>query len=123
MTKVNEAIGHVLDAMINPKAGKRVRDEAQEVIAEGISGLKEFLKKPGVQNEKSLAEVRKLMAEAESIEVATDGKRMENEERQLALLAKKLRLVLEAQHFAETGSADGLVKLLSNLERPLLPSP
>ncbi|MBS0251328.1 MAG: ORF6N domain-containing protein [Proteobacteria bacterium] len=123
MTKVNDAIGHVLDAMINPQDGKRVRDEAQEVISEGIKGLKELLKKPGIGNDKTIAEIRKLMAEAESIEVATVGKKMENEERQLALLAKKLRLVLEAQHYAETGSPEGLMRLLTTLEQPSLPPP
>jgi len=57
------------------------------------------------------------MAEAENIEVATVGKRAESEMKQLALLAKKLRLVLEAHQFAETGSVDGLLQVLKDFDR------
>jgi len=58
------------------------------------------------------------MAEAESIEVSTQGKRAENEMKQLALLAKKLRLVLEANQFAETGSVEGLLQVLKDFDNP-----
>lgn len=57
------------------------------------------------------------MAEAESIEVDTAKKRTENQHRQLALLAKKLRLVIQAQAYAETGSIEGLMAVLADLEK------
>lgn len=118
MSKLNIALGHVLDAIVDPSEGKTVRDEAREIAAEGLKSLKEYLKKAGINNEKTLAEVRRLMAEAESIEVETAKKRTENQHRQLALLAKKLRLVIQAQHYAETGSIEGLMVVLSDLEKP-----
>lgn len=78
---------------------------------------KEYLKRAGISNEKTLAEVRRIMAEAESIEVDTAKKRTENQHRQLALLAKKLRLVIQAQAYAETGSIEGLMAVLADLEK------
>jgi hypothetical protein len=35
----------------------------------------------------------------------------------MALLAKKLRLVIQAQHYAETGSVEGLMVVLADLEK------
>ena len=116
MGKINDALGHVLDAIVDQKTNRTVREEALDVANEGIKSLKEYLKRAGIQNDKSLAEIRKLMAEAESIEVGTAGKRTENEMKQLALLAKKLRLVLEAQQFAETGSVEGLLQVLKDFD-------
>lgn len=116
-TKLNIALGHVLDAIVDPEDGTTVRDEAKTIAAEGLRSLKEYLKKAGINNEKTLAEVRRLMAEAENIEVEAVRKRTENQHRQLALLAKKLRLVIQAQHDAETGSIEGLMSVLSDLEK------
>jgi len=71
MATLNMALGHVLDAIIDPEEAKTVREEARAVAAEGLRSLKEYLKKAGIENEKTLAEVRRIMAEAESIEVET----------------------------------------------------
>ena len=116
-TKLNIALGHVLDAIVDPAEARTIRDEAREIAAEGLRSLRDYLKRAGINNEKTLAEVRRLMAEAEGIEVETAKKRTENQHRQLALLAKKLRLVIQAQLYAETGSIEGLMVVLSDLER------
>lgn len=117
MGKINAAIGNVLNAIVDPTTNSTVRDEALEVANAGLKSLKDYLKRAGIQNEKTLAEVRKLMAEAENLEVGTAGKRVENEAKQMALLARKLRLVLEAQQFAETGSIDGLLQVLKDFDK------
>ncbi len=116
-TKPNVALGHVLDEIIDPTQGTTVRDEAREVAVQGLQSLKDYLKTAGINNEKTLAEVRRIMAEAESIETDAVKKRTENQHRQLALMAKKLRLVIQAQAYAETGSADGLMAVLADLEK------
>lgn len=118
MTKLNIALGHVLDAIIDPKDEAKAQNEAQAIANEAIKSIKAYLKKAGIENEKTLAEVRKIMAEAESIEVATAGKRTENKHRQLALVAKQIRLIIQAQLYAETGSVEGLMQVLGDLERP-----
>jgi hypothetical protein len=118
MTKVSIAIGHVLDAMINPDEVKKAREEAKGVLVDSMKALKAVINKPGLDNEHKVAEIRKLMAEAENIEVDTDGKRLRNEEQQLQLLAKKLSLVMQAQHFALTGNADDFIRVLNDLGEP-----
>ena len=117
MGRLNGALGKVLDAIAEPQTGATVRDEVRAIAAEGLNAIKEHLKKTGVQNEKTLAEVRKLLAEADSLEADTIGKHTQNQHRQLALLAKKLRLALEAQRYLETGSVEGLMSVLKDMER------
>jgi hypothetical protein len=117
ITKLNMALGQVLDTIVDPAEGNTVRDEARAIAAEGLKSLKEYLKHAGINNEKTLAEVRRIMAEAEGIEVDTARKKTENKHRQLALLAKKIKLVIQAQHYAETGSIEGLMIVLSDLEK------
>ncbi|HVY87376.1 MAG TPA: ORF6N domain-containing protein [Hyphomonadaceae bacterium] len=117
MGKLNDALGKVLDAIAEPQTGATVRDEVRAIAAEGLNAIKEHLKRTGVQNEKTLAEVRKLLAEADSVEAETIGKHTQNQHRHLALLAKKLRLALEAQRYLETGSVEGLMSVLKDMER------
>ncbi len=118
MSKLNSALSQVLDAIVDQQDSRTVRDEAKAIATEGLNALKAYLKTAGINNERTLAEVRRIMAEAEGIEVDAARKRTENEHRQLALLAKKLKLVIQAQQYAETGSIDGLMAVLSDLERP-----
>lgn len=118
MNKLNGALGRVLDAIADPETQTTVRDEAHAIAAEGLRSIKDYLKRAGVQNEKTLAEVRKLLAEADALEAETAQKRTENQHRQLALLAKQLRLVLVAQQYLETGGVEGLLATLKDLERP-----
>lgn len=114
--KLNDALGRVLDAIADPVAQTTVRDEARVLAAEGLASLKAHLRTAGVQNEKTLAEVRKLLAEAEAIEADTALRVTENQHRQLALLAKQLRLVLVAQQYLERGGVEDLLGVLKDLE-------
>lgn len=116
MGKLNSALGRVLDAIADPVAQTTVREEAHAIAAEGLRSIKEYLKKAGVQNEKTLAEVRKLLAEAEAVEAETAQRITENQHRQLALLAKQLRLVLVAQQYLERGGVEDLLSVLKDLE-------
>jgi hypothetical protein len=118
MSKLDRALGHVLDAIADPVARTTVREEAQAIAAEGLQAIKAHLRRPGVQNEKTLAEVQKLVAEVDALAAETAARVTENQHRQLALLAKQLRLVLVAQQYLETGSVDALLATLKDLERP-----
>ena len=76
------------------------------------------MKNPELQNELTIAEIGKLIAETESIEVETEGKRLINQERQLGLLAKKLNLVMQAQHSLQSGRMEDFLRLLNDLSDP-----
>lgn len=115
MAKLNHALERVLDTMIDTSSGATIRDEARAVIAGGLQSLKDHLRKAGIQNEKTLAEVRKLIAEAEGIDADTALKDVETRHRELALFAKQLRLILTAQKCLESGSVEEMLAILREL--------
>lgn len=115
LERLNHALERVLDTIIDTGTGTTARDEARAVIAEGLHSLKEHLKKAGIQNEKTLAEVRKLMAEAEALDAETAQKNVETRHRELALVAKQLRLILAAQHCLDSGSIAEMLAILKDL--------
>ena len=115
MGKINTALGRVLDAIADPLTQTTVRDEARQLVSQGLQTIKDHLKVTGIQNEKVLAEVRKLLAEADAIDADTQQKHVDAKHRELALLAKQLRLVLGAQRYLETGTADSLETVLKDL--------
>lgn len=116
MAKLNDAIGRALDAIADPRANTTVRDELHAIAAEGIGAAKAWLAKGGIQNERTLAEVHKLIAEAEGLGAQTVGRHIENEHRRLALLAKQLRLALEMQRYLQEGTVESLLITLKDLE-------
>lgn len=115
MAKLDTALGRVLDAIVDPTTGATVRDEAKAIAAEGLNAIREHLKKQGVANEKSLAEVRKLLKEAEAIDAEISARAIETEHRRFALVAKQLRLALEMQRYLETGDVEGMLNVLKEL--------
>lgn len=115
MSKINAALSRVMDAMIDPVDQTTVKDEARELILHGLDAIKEHLKTAGLQNEKSLAEIRKILAEVETIHAQTRKAEIDNRHLELALLAKQLRLIVAAQTYAETGTVDTLDAVLREL--------
>lgn len=115
MAKLDAALGRVLDAIADPQAETTVRDEARAVALEGVKAIKAVLRQPQAQVEKSFAEVRKLLKEAEALDAEISGKHIENQHRQLAFLAKQLRMVIEIQRYLDTGSVEGLLAVLKEL--------
>ncbi|MEW6596354.1 MAG: ORF6N domain-containing protein [Pseudomonadota bacterium] len=116
MAKLNEALGRALDAIADPRANTTVRDELHAIAADGLNAIKAHLQKAGVQNERTLAEVRKLLAEADALEAETLGRHTENQHRQLALTAKQLRIALELQRSLEGGGVDNLLATLKEMQ-------
>jgi len=115
LAKLDDALGRVLNAIVDPVAQTKVRDEARAIAAEGLNAIKEYLRKPGAQNEKTLAEAHKLLKEAEALDAEIRSRHIESQHRQLAYLAKQLRMVIEIQRFLETGSVEGLISVLKDL--------
>jgi phage regulator Rha-like protein len=108
MGKVNDALTKVLDAMVNPVAQTSVRDEAKQLIAQGLDAIKDHLKATGIQNEKSIAEIRKILAEAETVDATTQRTAVDTRHLELALL-------LAAQRYVETGAVEALDAVLRDL--------
>ena len=115
MEKIDRALGRVLDAIVDPVAETTVREEARTLVSEGLGAIKAQLAAKGIENERTLAEIHKLLREAEAIEVEIEAKRTENEHRRLAYVAKQLRIVLEVQRYMESGQVEGLLTVLKDL--------
>lgn len=113
--KVQRAIDNVLDTMINPREGTTLRDEAEDILAEGLGHIKALLKRPGIANDRTVAEIAKLLAETQTEKATGVGRRAEAEMKQLALTAKRLRLVLAAQAHADGGSVADMLLVLKDL--------
>ena len=92
-----------------------MRDEARTIALEGLSAIKAHLKKQDIANEKTLAEVHKLLKEAEAIDAEISARHIENNHRQMAYLAKQLRIVIEVQRYLEQGDVDTLLAVLTDL--------
>lgn len=113
--RLNNALTKVLDTMIDTTSGATVRDEARAIVAEGLHSLRDHLRKAGIQNEKTLAEVRKLLADAEAVDAETAQRKVEIRHRELALVAKQLRLIIAAQLSLEKGSIEEMLFVLKEL--------
>lgn len=113
--KLDTALGRVIDAILEPESSRVVQEEAREIAREGLGAIKEYLKKQGIQNEQTLAQVQKLLKEAEAIDAEISARHVETEHRRLALVAKQLRMLIEVQRYTETGSVEGLLAVLKDL--------
>ena len=106
------ALNHVLDSVIDTKQKTTVREEAQNVISESIQHLKDRLKKQGLENEEIAATVTKLLAEAEREKAMAAKTRAEAEKLEFATIVKKLRLLLEVQRAIEHEKVDDFLDVL-----------
>lgn len=113
--RLETALQHVLDSVIDIKQQKTVREEAQNLISESIKHLKDRLQKQGLENEKITAEVAKLLAEAEKEKAVASKTRAEADALEFATIVKKLRLLLEAQRAMEYGRLDDFLGVLKEL--------
>lgn len=115
LAKLDAALGNVLDAIVDPASGSTVRDQAHDIAVEGLNAIKNHLKRQGLQNEKTLAEVHKLLKEAEALDAEIAARRAETDHRRLAYVAKQLRIVIEVQRYLDTGNVEGLLTVLHDL--------
>lgn len=119
--KLIEAISKLLDSEIDTSRHSTLRQEAEKFTSALLNYGKSKLLKPGIENEKTiaeieqlyslkqknLAEIRKINAESEAIELATR--------------IKKLKFIIDAAKIIMTGS-DGKESLLfiKNIDNFLL---
>ncbi len=94
--KLEQAMQQVMNTVIDPQSGTTVGQEAQDVIHESINHLKARLKKTGLENEEIAARITKLLAEAEREKAETRKLNAETDQMEFFMMARKLKLVLEA---------------------------
>lgn len=113
--RLQTALDHVLDTVIDTQSKATVREEAQTLISESIQHLKDRLKKQGLENEEIAARVVKLLAEAEKEKAMAARTRAESDKLEFATIVKKLRLLLEVQRAIEHDRVDDFLDVLREM--------
>ena len=124
--RLENAMEQVMNSVLDPKKGTTVREEAQDIIHESISHLKDRLKKTGLENEEISARITKLLAEAERERAQTRRLNAECDQMEFLLMVRKLKLVLEAQRLfyidsgeaIETRQLSAFIGILNEHSRP-----
>lgn len=115
--RLQRALEGLLDTIVDQRAQTTVREEAQALIAQSIQHLKDRLGRPGLENEEIAARAAKLLAEAEATKAAAAKTQAEASEIELRLLARRLRLVIEAERALSAGETDAFLVVLEDLGR------
>ncbi len=113
--RLQAALEHVLDSVIDVQRQTTVREEAQTLISESVRHIKNRLQKQGIENDELAAKATKLLAEAEKDKAVAAKTRAEAEQIEFAIIVRKLRLLLEAQRAIERHSMDEFFLVLKEL--------
>lgn len=115
--RLQRALDGLLDSIVDHRAQTTVREEAQALIAQSIQHLKDRLGRSGWENEEIAARAAKLLAEAELAKASAAKSQAEANEIELRLLARRLRLVIEAERALAAGDTDAFLLVLEDLGR------
>lgn len=115
--RLQRTLERLLDTVVDQRAHTTVREEAQALIAQSIQHLKDRLGRPGLENEELAARAAKLLAEAELAKASAAKTQAEAGEIELRLLARRLRLVIEAERAFAAGQTDAFLAVLEDLGR------
>ena len=115
--RLQRTLERLLDTVVDQRGQTTVREEAQELIAQSIQHLKDRLGRPGLENEELAARAAKLLAEAELAKASAAKSQAEASEIEFRLLARRLRLVIEAERAFSAGQTDAFLAVLEDLGR------
>src|SRR5262245_31941736 len=92
--KLIQALQTVLDSVLDTEQGTTVRDEAQQFTRALLDYAKANLARPGLENDKLEAEIRRLFSQSEADRAEARKKIAEAEALEFQTKVKRLRLVL-----------------------------
>ncbi len=115
--RLQRALESLLDSVVDHRSQATVREEAQEVLARSIQHLKDRLSRPGLENEEIAARAANLIAEAEAHKAVAAKTQAEAQEIELRTLARKLRLLIEAERALASEDLQAFLSVLEDLGR------
>lgn len=115
--RLQRALESLLDSVVDHRSQATVREEAQEILARSIQHLKDRLSRPGLENEEIAARAANLIAEAEAHKAVAAKTHAEAQEIELRTLARKLRLVIEAERALASEDLQAFLSVLEDLGR------
>ncbi|NKX45034.1 ORF6N domain-containing protein [Roseicyclus persicicus] len=113
--RIDGMIARILDTIANDEEGTTVREESRALNSRSLGAIRAHLDAKGIENDRTVAEIRKLMAEIETIDADVVSKTIEADHRRLALLAKQLQLVIGLQAYLDRGEVEAFLGLLRDL--------
>jgi hypothetical protein len=116
--RLRGALEILLDTVVDQRSQTTVREEVQELLAQSIQHLKDRLSRQGLENEEIAARAMKLLAEAEASKAAAAKSKAEASEIELRVLARRIRLVIEAERAMVAGELNNFLTVLEDLSRP-----
>jgi hypothetical protein len=117
VTRLRGALETLLDTVVDQRSQSTVREEVQELLAQSIQHLKDRLSRQGLENEEIAARAMKLLAEADASKAAAAKTKAEAGEIELRLLARRIRLVIEAERAIAAGELGSFLAVLEDLGR------
>jgi len=117
LPRLQGALEALLDTVVDNRSRTTVREEAQELLAQSIQHLKDRLNRPGLENEEIGARAAKLLADAEVSKATAAKTHAEAGEIELRTLARRIRLVIEAERAIAAGELDSFLAVLEDLGR------
>ncbi len=115
--RLQGALETLLDTVVDQRSQATVRQEAQQLLAQSIQHLKDRLSRQGLENEEIAARVTKLLAEAEANKAMAAKTHAEAGEIELRVLARRIRLVIEAERAITASELNGFLTVLEELGR------
>ena len=115
LPKLRAQFETLMQAEINPKERKTVREETEEFISSGLANLKARLKKAGHENAEIEARVVKYLAEAEEARERAATQRQMTEKQRIKNQANQLRLMIRAELAMTGGEVSDLLEVLDEL--------
>lgn len=92
--KLLQTLQVVLDTVLDTEEGTTVRDEAQQFTRALLDYAKAHLARPGLENDKLEAEIRRLFSQSEADRAEARKKNAEAEALEFQTKVRRLRLVL-----------------------------
>lgn len=112
--RIKNALVRLADAVVHPDNISAATREASMLASEAIGALREYLRRPGIENEVRRKEIEARTLAAETIKIDNATKRMDNKIKQIELAERKLKLIQEARAYAGLEDAEDLLMLLEN---------
>ena len=106
------AIERVMETLLEPEASKAVRQETEEILLSATAHLKARLAKAGLENERTAAEISKILAQVETEKAASAKAHAEAERERLGVVKEKLALIGLLSRYLHQGDESVILHLL-----------
>lgn len=112
-TALQSAFAGIVDRLGEPAVQSKLAQDAQAIMGSAVSHLKARLETAGLENERTVAEIGKLLAETETERARTRQSSAAAELERLHVVERRLALLIALDHYLENRSATDFVELLS----------